>query len=275
MHARPHRAPRCQGNAVATLGWKGGAALRGSLRALARLLVRGPEGQVVPQQLHDQRGVLVGVLGDVVELGDRVLEGRARHLAGLVGVLQHLVLEDGVVQGEAEADGVGHDQVLLGDLRGLLVREPRALRRLGLLVAVAELGDVAVVVGLHLVVEDLRLAARRLGDEIVVQNAQDGVADLLELGLDLGAVLLGVLGLLLVALGLLLLLHARDDPPRRAAAPHGVLVGDGEEVALLDGELVRALADSLHVARHLVVALRLLGELGEVDVLLAGHGCRS
>ena len=61
-----------------------------------------------------------------------------------------------------------------------------------------------VVVGLHLLVEDLGLAGARGADEVAVQQAQDRVADLLELVLHLPAVLLGVLGLLLVALGLLL-----------------------------------------------------------------------
>jgi len=58
---------------------------------LSVLLVRGPERQIVAEQLHDEGGVLVGVLCDVVELGDRVLESGARRLARLVRIPNHLV----------------------------------------------------------------------------------------------------------------------------------------------------------------------------------------
>ena len=34
-----------------------------------------PQGQVVPEQLHDEGRVLVAVLAQVVKLGDRVVEG--------------------------------------------------------------------------------------------------------------------------------------------------------------------------------------------------------
>jgi hypothetical protein len=37
-------------------------------------LVGGPEGEVVAQQLHDQRAVLVRLLGQRVQLRDRVVE---------------------------------------------------------------------------------------------------------------------------------------------------------------------------------------------------------
>eukprot|EP00411_Alexandrium_monilatum_P062393 CAMPEP_0175542976 /NCGR_PEP_ID=MMETSP0096-20121207/28038_1 /TAXON_ID=311494 /ORGANISM="Alexandrium monilatum, Strain CCMP3105" /LENGTH=54 /DNA_ID=CAMNT_0016845913 /DNA_START=42 /DNA_END=206 /DNA_ORIENTATION=+ len=40
---------------------------------------------------------------------------------------KHLVQEEGVVQGEAESDGVRHDQVFLGDFRRVLVVEPGSL----------------------------------------------------------------------------------------------------------------------------------------------------
>merc|ERR1712098_606790 len=60
---------------------------------LTTLLVRGPEREVVTQQLHDERRVLVRVFGDIIELCDRVLKGCACHLACLLRVLQHLILE--------------------------------------------------------------------------------------------------------------------------------------------------------------------------------------
>ena len=41
---------------------------------LVALGVGGPQGEVVPQQLHDERGVLVAVLVQGVQLGDGVVE---------------------------------------------------------------------------------------------------------------------------------------------------------------------------------------------------------
>lgn len=47
-------------------------------RFAVALHVRGPQGQVVPQQLHDERGILVRLLRQRVQLGDRVVERRLR-----------------------------------------------------------------------------------------------------------------------------------------------------------------------------------------------------
>ena len=41
------------------------------------IVLRGPEGEVVAQQLHDERRVLVRLLVERVELGDGVVEGLA------------------------------------------------------------------------------------------------------------------------------------------------------------------------------------------------------
>jgi hypothetical protein len=58
----------------------------------------------------------------------------------------------------------------------------------------------------HLVVEDLGLAGSGVGDEAVIQNIENILADLLELELNLAAVLLDGGDVLVRALGLLLLL---------------------------------------------------------------------
>lgn len=89
----------------------------------------------------------------------------------------------------------------------------------------------------HLVVEDLALASLGLGDEALVENVEDILADLLKLELDLLAVLANDADVLLGALGLLLLLDAGDDAPGGTAGADDVLVGDGKEVALVNCEL--------------------------------------
>mmetsp|Transcript_43200 Transcript_43200/g.102919 ORF Transcript_43200/g.102919 Transcript_43200/m.102919 type:complete len:270 (-) Transcript_43200:51-860(-) len=237
----------------------------------ASLLVRSPEGQIVSQQLHDQGRVLVGVLCHVVQLGNGVLERRAGHLAGLVRVAEHLVHEDRVVQGQTQADRVCHCQVLLSHLLCLSVGLSCLLRCSLLCVPITELSDVPVVVRLHLLVEDLGLTAAGFGNELVIQEGQDGVADRLQLLLHLLAVLLGITGVFVVALGSLLLHHAGDDAPCSTARAHGVLVGHRQQVALLYGKFTALVASILHVLSHLVIALRLLCQLGKVDLLVAGR----
>jgi hypothetical protein len=94
------------------------------------------------------------------------------------------------------------------------------------LLARRELGEVAVVVALparhiiskshcatpsgsmnaHLVVEDLALARLGLGDEAVIEHIEDILAHVLQLGLDLLAVVADDADVLLGALGLLFLL---------------------------------------------------------------------
>lgn len=66
-------------------------------------------------------------------------------------------------------------------------------------------------------VEDLALTSLRGWDEVLVKDAEDVVADIGELGLDLAAVVLDLADLGLVALGLLLLLDGGDDSPRGTA----------------------------------------------------------
>ena len=123
------------------------------------------------------------------------------------------------------------------------------------------------VIALHLVVEDLGLLGGGVGDEGLLDDAEDVVADVDELGLDLGLVVLDDGHLV----GVALLLDGGDDAPRRTTGTDDVLVGDGEEVALLDGELLGLLGHLLHVGDHLVEALGLLGELGLVHQGIAIH----
>lgn len=65
----------------------------------------------------------------------------------------------------------------------------------------------------HFVVEDLGLARLGLGDERLIEDVEDVLADLLKLGLDLLSVFADGANVLIRALGLLLLLDRRDDAP--------------------------------------------------------------
>lgn len=85
-------------------------------------------------------------------------------------------------------------------------------------------------------VEHLGLARLSLGDQRLIKDVEDISANLLQLVLNLLAVGLDLRNMLIVVLGLLLLLDGRDNPPRRAASANNVLVGNGKEVALINGE---------------------------------------
>ena len=85
-------------------------------------------------------------------------------------------------------------------------------------------------------VEDLALARLGLGDQGVIEDVEDILADLLELGLDLLAVVADDGNVLVGTLLLLLLLDRGDDAPRGTSGTNNVLVGDGKEVALVNGE---------------------------------------
>lgn len=124
-------------------------------------------------------------------------------------------------------------------------------------------------------VEDLGLARGSVGDEGVVQNVEDVLADLLELQLDLGTVLLDGANVLVGTLGLLLLLDGGDDAPGGTAGTDNVLVGDAQQVALVNSELTAQLGDLLHVGNHLIVALGLLAQSGEKSLAVAEGGLRS
>lgn len=127
----------------------------------------------------------------------------------------------------------------------------------------ARVGKIGALTGLHLLVEDDRLGralGHGLADEVLLEEGEDVLADLVELLLDLALVVgdqLGVGRALLLLLGL----NRADDAERGTAGADDVLVGDGEQVALLERQVGRRLlGDLLHVLDHLIVALRLWGK---------------
>merc|ERR1719230_941340 len=151
-------------------------------------LVRSPQCQVVTEQLHDESRVFVGVLSYVVKLRNRIFEGGACHLASFFWVVKHFVLEDGEVEGKAKTDWMRHCQILLRNLLSFLICQFGIVGSRGLLVAIGELCDVTVVIGLHLLVEDLTLTVARFGDGTAIQQAQDSVTNLVKLTLHLAAI---------------------------------------------------------------------------------------
>jgi len=70
-----------------------------------------------------------------------------------------------MIQGESQLDGVSWGQSLLGDVASIIVSLQSLLCGLVLLVARAVLGNVAVVVRLHLIEENFTLACLGVGDQ--------------------------------------------------------------------------------------------------------------
>jgi len=101
------------------------------------------------------------------------------------------------------------------------------------------------------VVEDFRLSSLGSRDKVLVENAEDILADLLQLGLDPLAVLLDEGNLRGVALRLLLLLDRSNDTPRSTAGADDVLVSDRQEVPLLNRQVAALGSNDLHVLNHL------------------------
>ena len=90
-------------------------------------------------------------------------------------------------------------------------------------------------------VEDLGFAGLGLGDQSLIEDVEDILADLLELCFDLLAVVLDGGDVLVRALGLFLLLNGRDDSPRSPSCADHVLVCHGEEVSFVDSEFAAEL----------------------------------
>ena len=63
-----------------------------------------PEGEVVPEELHDERRVLVALLGQRVQLCDGVVEGGLGEAARAVRRVQDLVVKHRKVEGQAQPE---------------------------------------------------------------------------------------------------------------------------------------------------------------------------
>ena len=148
--------------AASLLGWCGSCRGIPSV-AVVSGGVRGPQGEVVTQQLHDQRRVFVAVLVQRVQLGDSVIECLQQQLkvklainnkdvailsyllgelTSFFGRVEDLVVEHAEVQGQAEPDGMRGLHLWLGDLEGLLVSLLGVLKNWSAVITGGNLGEV-------------------------------------------------------------------------------------------------------------------------------------
>jgi len=176
-------------------------------------------------------------------------------------VLEDLVVEDGEVKGETELDGVARGE---GDLVGFSVGLESGLFDFLHEGTLGVLGDVAVVVTDHLDEEGLGLTVASLGEDLDVNEVDDALAVLGKLVLDVGLVssessgVLGVLGVLL---------NGGNSAARGSLGGDEVLEGDGEQVALVGGDLGTLGVENLgEEVDHVFEALGLLGDAGKENV---------
>jgi hypothetical protein len=105
-----------------------------------------------------------------------------------------------------------------------------------------------VIISLHLVIEYFALLRLRIRDKLVLNNFQDVGTYIFELSLNLSLVRLNQGQLV----GIALLLDGGDNSPTGASRSDHVLIRNGQQIPLLDGELLRLLGNGLHVVDHLI-----------------------
>lgn len=108
--------------------------------------IRGPQSEVVSEQLHDKGGVLVTLLTQRVQLSNRIIKRLLRQLTCLLGTVEDLVVEDREVERQSESDGVGGWQLAGGMGARLVVGLEAVVRRLLLAFSRFKLRQVPVVV---------------------------------------------------------------------------------------------------------------------------------
>ena len=182
-----------------------------------------PQGEVVSQQLHNQRRVLIRVLRQAVELSNRLVERTLSNSARLAMVPDDLVIKHGDVERKAEANRVSRLQ-LLRVSRCLIVGVLSFRGNFLFFVWIADLCQVAVVVSLHLVVEHLRfffIGAVGPWNQVIVKQGEHVLADFVQLCLDFLPVL--VCALLVVCP---FFFNAARNAPGRTLCSNKVFIGN-------------------------------------------------
>ena len=220
-----------------------------------------PESQVLLEKLDDALSIAEVVLFELINLVEGLLESVVGKFASLGMVLEHLVVEDGEVEGQAEFDGVACRQI---DSISLFVGSLCLALDLLELGVLGVLGNVAVVVAHHLDEESLGFIGAFTVEDAGLDHVDNFLAVIHELVLDLALVLeecaveLGVLGVLF---------DGRDCAASGAFARDEVLESDGQKVALVgvDGATLGS-KDFVKEVDHVLEALGLLGNSGEENL---------
>ena len=110
------------------------------------LHIAGPKRQVISEELHDQRRILVALLGECVEFGNRIVKRLLGKVARTVRRVEDLIVEYGEVERETEADWVSGWEFSDRNVRRGLVGLERLVGAVLALVASGELCKVAVVI---------------------------------------------------------------------------------------------------------------------------------
>lgn len=240
---------------------------------LSLLSILGPEGHVVAEELKDHGGLAVASVAVLINRGRALVVGLLSELDSLLLLTDDLVEENGVVQDETKGSWPGWLDLLLGNLHGVLVALLGLVGWLALVAVWLALADVPVVVGLELLIEDTALGALGSWEKGGVDEADELVAVLLELAKDGLLVLIELLDAGLVATVVLVLDDGGDHPEAVTAGANDVLVGDGEEVALITVEVRVELDNLLHHIDHILVAISLIEDLSHEkrDVAFGRH----
>lgn len=137
-----------------------------------------------------------------------------------------------------------------------------------------EFSEISMVIALHFEVKHLGISGCGGGNESRIKKFEDSITNIRELSFNFGSVVTDHRDMVIVASAFLLLFDGGNDTPGSPTSADDVLVGDGKEISLLDGEflLVDGSGNFLHELDHLLVALGLLGKLGHVNMLLAKRG---
>ena len=91
-------------------------------------------------------------------------------LASLLGRVEDLIVEDGEVERQTQADGMRGLHLGLSDLEGFLVGLLRVVQHSCPLVTNSHLGKVPVVITFHLQIKHLGLGIAGFGNKVLVQK---------------------------------------------------------------------------------------------------------
>jgi hypothetical protein len=230
-----------------------------------------PESQVVSDQLHDRGGILVLIFFDLIDVSNRIIKGLLGNLAGFARVILDFVEENWVVQGQTQSNWMGGLQVLFTFIGGSLVGLIGFISGLFIGLSTGVFRNVSEIVTLHLVEEDLSVGSSCLGNKLVVEEVDNFITVLIKLAFDLlfvGSKESNVLWSLL----LFLLLNWGKGSPSSPSGTNSVLVGNTQQVSLLDIEIGVGSNNSVHALEHIFESLGLLGDLGHIKVFFSAAG---